>query len=107
MYCIIVTNKVAVGREKEYLEIMCENARASYENEDGCIQFDVIADLNQPQTFHLYEIYKNQQALAEHKQTQHYLASREKLAGIVIEQSVIRADVIETCAVTNTEGVTA
>lgn len=107
MYCIIVTNKVVVGREKEYLEIMRENARASYESEDGCIQFDVVADLNQPQTFYLYEIYKNQQGLAAHKQTEHYLASREKLAGIVIEQSVIRADVIEACAATNTKGVTA
>jgi quinol monooxygenase YgiN len=98
MYCIIVTNRVELGREQEYLEIMRANARASYEQELGCIQFDVVADRDQPQTFHLYEIYESEQALASHKETSHYRLSREKLAGIVVEQSVIRCDVIETCA---------
>ncbi len=96
MYCIIVSNRVKQGREEDYISIMGRNARYSVENEGGCIQFDVLKDINDPQLFHLYEIYQNQQALAIHKQTQHYLLSREQLADIVIEQSVLRADVLVT-----------
>ncbi|WP_425667182.1 putative quinol monooxygenase [Vibrio tubiashii] len=96
MYCIIVSNRVKQGREEDYISIMGRNARCSVENEDGCIQFDVLKDINDPQLFHLYEIYQSQQALAIHKQTQHYLLSREQLADIVIEQSVLRADVLAT-----------
>ncbi|MDC5852091.1 antibiotic biosynthesis monooxygenase [Vibrio europaeus] len=94
MYCIIVSNRVKQGCEEDYISIMEENARSSVKGEEGCIQFDVLKDINDPQLFHLYEIYKNQQALAIHKQTQHYLLSREQLADIVIEQSVLRADVL-------------
>ena len=96
MYCIIVSNRVKQGCEEDYISIMGENACSSVENEKGCIQFDVVKDIDDPQLFHLYEIYQNQQALAIHKQTQHYLLSREQLADIVIEQSVLRADVLAT-----------
>ncbi|USD35101.1 MULTISPECIES: putative quinol monooxygenase [Vibrio] len=96
MYCIIVSNRVKKGREENYITIMNENAKASCQNELGCVQFDVIRDLNDPQLFHLYEIYQSQEALTEHKQTEHYLASRVQLADIVVEQSVIRADVVAT-----------
>ncbi|NOH61082.1 putative quinol monooxygenase [Vibrio sp. RE88] len=96
MYCIIVSNRVKKCREEDYITIMNENAKASCQNELGCVQFDVIRDLNDPQLFHLYEIYQSQEALAVHKQTEHYLASRVQLADIVVEQSVIRADVVAT-----------
>lgn len=96
MYCIVVTNKVKQGRESDYISIMNENAKASCQNEPGCVQFDVIRDRNDPQQFHLYEIYLSEQDLALHKQTPHYVASRAMLADIVIEQSVVRADVVAT-----------
>ncbi|WP_394126049.1 putative quinol monooxygenase [Vibrio hepatarius] len=94
MYCIVVSNRVKEGKEKEYLAIMQENAKSSVSNEVGCIQFDVLEDTSNPQLFHLYEIYQSPEALAEHKTTPHYLSSREKLANIVVEQSVIRSNVV-------------
>ncbi|EEX93865.1 hypothetical protein VIOR3934_14437 [Vibrio orientalis CIP 102891 = ATCC 33934] len=73
---------------------MQENARSSVNNESGCIQFDILEDFSNPQLFHLYEIYQSPEALAEHKTTPHYLSSREMLANIVVEQSVIRSNVV-------------
>ena len=94
MYCIVVSNRVEEGKEKEYLAIMQENAKSSVNNEVGCIQFDILEDFSNPQLFHLYEIYQSPEALAEHKTTPHYLSSREKLANIVAEQSVMRSNVV-------------
>lgn len=94
MYCIVVSNRVKEGKENEYLAIMQENAKSSVINETGCIQFDVLEDTANPQLFHLYEIYQSPKALAEHKTTPHYLSSRGKLADIVVEQSVIRSNIV-------------
>ncbi|MGF1697862.1 antibiotic biosynthesis monooxygenase [Vibrio kyushuensis] len=94
MYCIIVKNRVKPENEQRYKSIMTENAQASVRNEEGCYQFDIIQDKETPDTFYLYEIYSNTEALQLHKQTPHYLDSRKQLGDMVIEQSVIRADVV-------------
>lgn len=73
---------------------MKENASASVANEAGCYVFDVLQSQEDDHCFYLYEIYADETALAAHKVTEHYLASRQKLSGLVIEQSVIRCDVI-------------
>ncbi|USD43826.1 antibiotic biosynthesis monooxygenase [Vibrio sp. SCSIO 43135] len=96
MYCIIVRNRVKPGSEERYKSIITENAQASVTNEPECYRFDVVQAQESPQDFYLYEIYQDQQALQVHKQTQHYLDSRKLLADLVVETSVIRADVIAT-----------
>ncbi|MEZ9231747.1 putative quinol monooxygenase [Vibrio amylolyticus] len=94
MYCIIVMNRVAVEDELRYKNIMTENALKSVTDEEGCYQFDIIQDKERSGVFYLYEIYADPDALLQHKQTPHYLHSREQLGDMVIEQSVIRADVL-------------
>lgn len=94
MYCIIVKNVVEAGTKDSYLAIMTENARASVANEIGCHAFDIIDSIEEENTFYLYEIYENKQALEIHKKSPHYLASRPLLAKIVTHVAVIRADVV-------------
>lgn len=95
MYCIVVKNVIREGARDEYLAAMLPNARASVENEAGCLVFDVLEAKEEPNTFYLYEIYTSPDALQSHKQTTHYLASRPLIADLVVEQSVLRADVVE------------
>lgn len=95
MYCIIVKNVVKEGARDEYLAAMRPNAKASVENEEGCLVFDVLEAKGEGNTFYLYEIYSNPEALQAHKQTDHYLESRPLISDLVIDQSVIRADVLE------------
>lgn len=96
MYSIIVKNKVKPGCKSSYLKAMLENAKRSVEDEEGCIVFDVLEAQQEEDCFYLYEIYKDKASVAVHKETPHYLESRKRLSDLIIEQSVIRADVIAT-----------
>jgi len=95
MFCIIVKNLVKKGCRDQYLAVMKENAKASVNNEAGCFVFDVLECQADDHCFYLYEIYADKAALAEHKLTEHYLASRQQITGLVEDQSVIRCDVVE------------
>lgn len=94
MYCIIVKNQVKEGTREKYLEAMLPNAKASLDNEPGCLVFDVLEAREEPNTFYLYEVYESTDALEVHKQTDHYKSSRPLLSEIVESVSVIRSDVL-------------
>lgn len=94
MYCIIVKNTVKEGCRDRYLEAMLPNAKASVENEPGCLVFDVLEAREEPNTFYLYEVYESTDALEVHKQTDHYKSSRPVLTDIMESTSVIRSDII-------------
>ncbi|WP_148863861.1 putative quinol monooxygenase [Marinobacter fonticola] len=95
MYCIVVKNVVKEGSRDKYLAAMLPNAKASVDNEEGCLVFDVLEAKEEPNTFYLYEIYTSPDALQIHKQTDHYLKSRPLISDLVVDQSVLRADVVE------------
>lgn len=73
---------------------MLPNAEASVRHEPGCHVFDVLEAQEEPDTFYLYEIYTNKDALQAHKETTHYKASRAVVNELIEAQSVIRADVV-------------
>ena len=95
MYCIIVKNVLKPGTKDTYLAAMLLNATASVRDEPRCHRFDVLEAKEEPNTFYLYEIYDDPDALASHKETPHYKQSRTVLAECVTETSVIRADVLQ------------
>jgi len=93
MYCIVVKTQLKPGTRKAFLNAMLPNAEASVADEPGCLVFDVLEAREEDDTFYLYEIYTDQNALATHKETPHYKACREVVNDLIAEQSVIRADV--------------
>ena len=52
--------------------------------EPGHLRFDVLQDPQNPNTFILYEMYRDADAAAAHKQTPHYLAWREMVAEMMV-----------------------
>lgn len=94
MYCIVVKTQLKPGTRKAFLGAMLPNAEASVRDEADCLVFDVIEAREEDDTFYLYEIYSDQNALAVHKKTSHYNACRAVVNDLIAEQSVIRADVI-------------
>lgn len=94
MYCIIVQTQLKPGKREAFLRAMLPNAEASVREEPGCHVFDVLEDQDNPDLFHLYEIYASKEALAEHKTTEHYKASRAVVTELIAEQNVIKADVL-------------
>jgi quinol monooxygenase YgiN len=61
-----------------------ENARNSVK-EAGIVRFDVIQQVDDPTRFMLVEIYKNDDAVLEHKKTDHYLKWRSTVEEMMAE----------------------
>ena len=94
MYCIVVKTELKPGKREAFLQTMLPNAEASVSLEAGCHVFDILEAQEEPDTFYLYEIYADEDALQAHKQTDHYRESRAVVNELIARQSVIRADVI-------------
>lgn len=69
---LIVNVKVAPGYADKLKPAMLENAANSVK-EDGCLQFDIMYSRDDENDFIFYEVYKNDDALASHRKTTHYL----------------------------------
>lgn len=61
-----------------------ENARNSVQ-EAGIARFDVLQQTDDPSRFVLVEVYKDAGAPAAHKETAHYAAWRDAVAGMMAE----------------------
>ena len=94
MYCIVVKTELKPGTRKAFLDAMIPNAEASVRDEPGCLVFDVLEAREEPDTFYLYEVYSDQNALALHKETPHYAASRAVVTDLIAQQSVTRSNVV-------------
>lgn len=66
-----------------------ENARASVK-EPGIARFDVVQDLEDPARFVLVEVYRNKDAPAAHKETDHYKRWRDTVADMMAEPRTSR-----------------
>ncbi|MBH97466.1 MAG: antibiotic biosynthesis monooxygenase [Rhodospirillaceae bacterium] len=69
---LVVTVKVKAEYREKLKPAMLENAKQSVK-EDNCHQFDVIVSQDDKNTFMFYEVYTDEQALADHRQTKHFL----------------------------------
>ena len=49
--------------------------------EPGNLRFDILQDADNPLKFVIYEVFKDDQAIADHKATAHYLKWRDTVAG--------------------------
>lgn len=67
-----------------FREATLENARNSVQ-EPGVARFDVIQRVDDPAWFTLVEVYRNADAPAQHKATQHYLTWRDAVAPMMAE----------------------
>lgn len=72
------------GTEEAFKTASLANARASAK-EPGIARFDVIQEQDTPSNFLLVEVYKNKDAPAEHKKTEHYNTWRESVADMMAE----------------------
>ncbi len=65
---------------------------AATQKEDGCVEYTLWADLKSPNTFFLYEEYKDADAFATHQASEHFqsfVKKRKELGGIVMRGKVM------------------
>lgn len=79
---------VYVHVKPEFLEAFkqatIENASHSV-NEPGVARFDVVQQMDDPTRFVLIEVYRDEQAPAKHKETEHYARWRDTVAEMMAE----------------------
>ena len=76
MHIVHVHVKVKPELVEAFRQATLENARCSVQ-EPGITRFDVIQQIDDPTRFVLMEVYRNAEAPALHKQTDHYAKWRE------------------------------
>ena len=81
MQALVVTIQIKPEHRDAFMEAMLGDARGSVENEQGCLRFDVLQDLEDPNRIHLYEVYRDEAAIEAHRQAPHYLKWRDTIEG--------------------------
>lgn len=71
MYVVCVHVHVKPEHRQPFVEATLENARDTIQ-EPGNLRFDVLGQADDPDRFLLYEVYRDEAAVAAHKATPHY-----------------------------------
>ncbi len=78
MHVILVTWTIKAEHVAAFEREMRAHIAATRRSEPGCLQFDVAVDKERPRTYHLFEIYADDNALADHAKSPTLAALREK-----------------------------
>ncbi len=84
MVILIVNLHVKPERLADFRKATEENARHSIQ-EPGIVQFDLLQAQEDPTRFALYEVYRNSEAPAAHRESAHYKAWVEKVPDMLVE----------------------
>ena len=91
---IVVDAEIEPSRVEEFLKVMEADCKGSRE-EPGCLRFDVIRDMSNPNRFFFYEAYVSAAAVDEHKAQPHFkLWSDFKESGGVVKSVSSKASVV-------------
>lgn len=91
-FCVIVEAEIEPNRMSEFLQMIETNAIQSRKEPD-CLRFDVVRDQETTNKFYFYELYKNANAIAYHKEQAHYQAWADfKESGGVLSSVTKKAD---------------
>ena len=66
MINILVHLTIKAGREDEYRKMAARIAKASNEEDEGCITYHYLQDLSDPREFVVYEQWRDQASLDAH-----------------------------------------
>lgn len=88
MFVVCVEFEIALPHLDEFLLAMRKNAHLSLHDEEGCQQFDVCQDQQNPASIFLYEIYDDASAFKLHKAAPHYDEFNKAIDGMVMKKAV-------------------
>jgi quinol monooxygenase YgiN len=84
MFVVHVHVQVKPEAVEQFRQATLENARNSI-REPGVARFDVLQQSDDPTRFVLVEVYRQPQDADRHKETAHYQAWREAVAGMMAQ----------------------
>jgi (4S)-4-hydroxy-5-phosphonooxypentane-2,3-dione isomerase len=77
MYVLVVSAKVKPEQRGRFLEAIEDNAVSAVREEPGCLRFDVVRDNDDPDHYLFYEVYRDEDAFATHRGSDHFARWRE------------------------------
>src|SRR5437763_46062 len=72
MLAMIISVRIKPDQRQVFLEAIEDDAICSERDEPGCLRFNVLQDQADENRFHLYEVYRDQQAFDAHREAPHY-----------------------------------
>ncbi|CAI1882941.1 (4S)-4-hydroxy-5-phosphonooxypentane-2,3-dione isomerase [Serratia ficaria] len=82
MHVTLVEINVKQDKIAEFIAVFRANHLGAID-EPGNLRFDVLQDENIPTRFYIYEAYRDEQAVAAHKRTSHYLQCVQQLEALM------------------------
>jgi len=79
MYVVCIQVHVKPENREAFIEATLENARQTI-REPGALRFDVNRQIDDPDRFVLYEVYRDEAGMKAHKETAHYARWRDAVA---------------------------
>ncbi|MBO0701334.1 MAG: antibiotic biosynthesis monooxygenase [Candidatus Dormibacteraeota bacterium] len=89
MHAIFVTLKIKPQLRERFLEVAEDDAASSVRDEPGCLDFQVLQDRADPDTYYFYEVYRDEEAFQAHGRTPHFERWRAASQEVVQERSGI------------------
>ena len=77
MFILLVSMHAKPEQREAFIAAITEDATASVRDEPGCLRFDVMQDNDDPNLFHLTEVYRDEAVFEAHTRTPHLLRWRE------------------------------
>jgi autoinducer 2-degrading protein len=84
MHVALISIHIKPESVEAFCEASLENARSSLQ-EPGVVRFDLLQDKDDPTRFVLYEVYRTPDDPVRHRETPHYQAWSEAVAGMMAE----------------------
>lgn len=93
-YVVIVEFQLKQGTRAEFRRLIDVNAQASVQNEEGCLQFDVLEPQGEDDQVVLYEIYSSKAAFEAHHLTDHFRAFASANGPLCLHKSIIHCNLV-------------
>lgn len=66
---LVVEFQIKSNRREDFLAVMRDHAAGTLADEEGCVQFDILLPQEDDGRILLYEVYRDEAALEEHRQS--------------------------------------
>ena len=88
MFIVLVKVQVKPELLGEFKTAILRNAELSVQRDPGCVRFDVLQREDDPGTWFFYEVYENENAWVQHRNSPHFLTFKE-----VGDRAIVSRDV--------------
>jgi quinol monooxygenase YgiN len=88
MHVVVVEVTVRLERLEEFKAAILHNARQSLAHDPGCLRFDVVQQYQDPARWLFYEVYRDREAHAAHRQSAHFMAYARVADDAVLSKAV-------------------